>query len=185
MAGPADRKLRAVAEHRDAAVARVRLDARDSFQVCDIGPVNAHELFGVQLPFDARNGLLLQIIFLFAAQRDVVVLRLNVIQAVDWDDVNLRAVFHHHPLQLLLRRAGGRGKLGGRDRRPGISQPRPDFFERFLQPIGAEGLQQIIDRAGFEGAHGVLIVSGDENNGGRRVDQLQDFEAVELGHLHV
>jgi hypothetical protein len=38
-----------------------------------------------------------------------------------------------------------------------------------------------------EGAHGVLIVRGDEDHHGclRGFDQFQHLEAVQLGHLHV
>ena len=37
----------------------------------------------------------------------------------------------------------------------------------------------------FEGAHGVLIIGGDENDGGVRTDQFENIEAGEFGHLHV
>ena len=37
----------------------------------------------------------------------------------------------------------------------------------------------------FEGADGVIVVGGDEDDGGAGADQLEDFEAVELGHLDI
>jgi len=37
----------------------------------------------------------------------------------------------------------------------------------------------------FEGAHGVLVVGGGEDYGGVGVDEFENVEAGELGHLHV
>jgi hypothetical protein len=34
-----------------------------------------------------------------------------------------------------------------------------------------------------EGAHGVLVVGGDEDDGGAGIDQLEHFEAIELSRL--
>ena len=37
----------------------------------------------------------------------------------------------------------------------------------------------------FERAHGVLVVSGDEDHGDVRADQFQDVESCQLGHLYI
>ncbi len=37
----------------------------------------------------------------------------------------------------------------------------------------------------FEGFHRVLVIGGHENHSDISVDQLQDIEAAEFGHLHV
>ena len=78
------------------------------------------------------------------------------------------------------------GARGGHFRREAaLAQPRLGSLQRALEAIGAEWLQQVIDRMRVEGAHRVLVVGGDENDGGTGLDQLQHFEAVELRHLDV
>ena len=37
----------------------------------------------------------------------------------------------------------------------------------------------------FEGADRVIVVGGDEDDGGAGADQFENFEAVELGHLDI
>ena len=50
-----------------------------------------------------------------------------------------------------------------------------------------EWLEEIVERSGFEGAQGVLVVGGDEDDGGRDIvaEQFEHVEAVALGHLNV
>src|SRR5215831_18797056 len=106
-------KLRAVVQHHDAAILGVRLDPGDALQVDDIGAVNAGESRRIELPFYARYGLLLQIVFLVAAERDVVVLRFDVIELGDGDDVHFGPVLHYDALQLLPRRAAAANSAAG------------------------------------------------------------------------
>ena len=57
----------------------------------------------------------------------------------------------------------------------------------FLEPRGLEGLQQVIDGADLEGAHGVGVVGGGEDDGRRGIGGqfFQHVEAIEARHLDV
>ena len=50
-----------------------------------------------------------------------------------------------------------------------------------------EGLQKIVERTRLEGAQCVLIVSGDEDDGGWQLSakQLEHIETIAFGHLYV
>ena len=84
--------------------------------------------------------------------------------------------------------AGGRAAATSRGRRRSL-KPLFGALEGALEALGAEGLEQVIHGVGVEGAHGVLVVGGGEDHGGRaragRIDQLQHLEAIEFGHLDV
>ena len=54
-----------------------------------------------------------------------------------------------------------------------------------FEAIAAKRLQQVIDGVDFKGPDCVIIVGGDEDDGGAGADQLEDFEAIELGHLDI
>src|SRR5260370_27446780 len=76
--GAAHRQTRAIAENRQPAVLAVRLDARDAFQVHDVGAVDAHEPVRVKASFQADDGLLLEMFFALIGQCYVIVLCLGV-----------------------------------------------------------------------------------------------------------
>ena len=56
-----------------------------------------------------------------------------------------------------------------------------------LQPGGGEGFEEVIEGVDFKGGDGMLVVSGDEDDGGQagRGQGAQDIEAADLGHLDV
>ena len=65
------------------------------------------------------------------------------------------------------------------------SRARFGAIERALETLGGKRFEQIVGRLRVEGAHGVLIVGGDEDHGRLGVDQLEHLEAIELRHLDV
>jgi hypothetical protein len=81
------------------------------------------------------------------------------------------------------------GELGIRAG-PGLPAAR-DLVAGLLQGLPESlllvGFQQIIHRADFEGANGVLIVGSSENDGGRSAifQGFQHFESCESRHLHI
>ena len=100
-------------KHRHVAIFAVRLDAGDSFEVDDVGAVNAKESRRIEGGFEAGDGLLLQVLFVFGAEGDVVVLGFGVIELGDGDDEDVRAVAHRDAIEILGRRTGGGGEVGG------------------------------------------------------------------------
>jgi hypothetical protein len=63
----------------------------------------------------------------------------------------------------------------------------PCTFEGEVEACIVEGLEEIVEGSGFEGAKGVLIVGSDEDDGGRDIvaEEFEHVEAVALGHLNV
>jgi len=59
--------------------------------------------------------------------------------------------------------------------------------QRLRETAVVEGLEQVVERVDFEGADGVAVVGGDEDDGGHRVraDLFQHRKAIDLGHLDV
>ena len=55
------------------------------------------------------------------------------------------------------------------------------------QPIGSEGLEEVVDGVGVEGADRVVIVGGDEDGDGHLFDSngFEDLETVHLRHLNI
>ena len=60
-------------------------------------------------------------------------------------------------------------------------------IERLLEALLVERLQQVVDGVHLEGLQRVLVVRGHEDGDGQLAvaEALHDFEAVELGNLHV
>jgi len=145
--------------------------------------MNAHEARGVQHGFQAGDGLLFQITLAPAVERDVVILRLDIIQLFDRNYMHARAVLHHDPLRMLARRPRLRHNICGQTAT--LADSEFGALQGALEAFRAEGLKKIVHGVGVEGAHGVLIVGSDEDDRRARVDQLQNLEAIELRHLNV
>ncbi len=82
-----------------------------------------------------------------------------------------------------MRWPGRSGQLG----RGGhfFSEPGLRAFDRRVETLAANGLQEIVHRVHIKGAHGVLVVCGDKDDWNVRTDQFQDVESRQFGHLHV
>ena len=109
VSGAADGELCSVVEHRDVAIFAVGLDAGDSFEVDDIGAVDAKESRRVEGGFEAGDGLLFEVLFAFGAEGDVVVLGFRVIELGDGNDENPGAIADGDAIEILGWRAGGGG----------------------------------------------------------------------------
>ena len=86
-------------------------------------------------------------------------------------------------------RSAGGARGGHLEGQAALAEAPLGALERALEALGAEGLEQVVHGMGVEGAHGVLVVGGGEDHGGRtrarRIHQLQHLEAVEFGHLDI
>ena len=84
-----------------------------------------------------------------------------------------------------------RDVLRGGPHVPGLEDTLPDTLSGPLQGSCEarliDRLEQVIQRAGFEGSQGVLVVGGDEDDSGRQVraKHLQHIEATALGHFDI
>src|SRR5512146_398407 len=145
--------------------------------------MDAQETRGIERLLEARYGLLLQALLSFGGERDVIVLRLYVVQLGDRNDVYVAAVAEHDTIRMLTRRARCAGEFG----RNLLLRPHAlaSAGESSLETFRAEGLQQVIDRVDLEGSQSVLIVSSDEDDGELVPDKFQDLKTVKLRHLDV
>ena len=168
-------------EDCQAAFFAVGFDAGDAFEIDDGGAVDSDETGGVEGGFQGADRLLLQVGFAGAVEGDVIVLGFDVVELVEGDDVDFRAVLDDDAVG-----AVGGGALGC-DFGGELAFAQAGFraLEGAVEAVGAEGFEEIVDGVGVEGAHGVLVEGGDEDDGGAGVDEFEDFEAVELGHLDV
>src|SRR5215469_4252392 len=78
--GTAHRETRAVSQDGNAALFTVRLDARDPLQVYEVRAVDAHEACGIEVGLELRDGLLFEPCFAISVERDIVVLRLGIVE---------------------------------------------------------------------------------------------------------
>jgi hypothetical protein len=146
--------------------------------------VDADEDRGIEEGFQFADGLLLQVALAFAVQGDVIVLRFHVVEFGDGDDVDADAILHHDTLRPF---ACGTGRGDGFARNLAGADPVAGALQGAGKAGGVEGLEQVIHGVCVEGAHGVLVVRGDEDDGRHAVavDELQDFEPVQFRHLDV
>ena len=98
-----------------------------------------------------------------------------------------RAIAHGDAVEELRGRTRGYGQIccGRRGLGEFACQALFGAFQRRFEAVGAEGLQKVVHGVNFERFDGVTVVCGDEDDGGVAADQLQYFEAIELGHLNV
>src|SRR5271169_5669949 len=99
--------LGAVGEDGDVAVFAVGLDFGHSLQVDDVGAVDAHEARRVERGFQAGDGLLLQVLFAFGGEGDVVVLRFGIFEFGDGNYEDAGAVADGDAIEKLRRGPSG------------------------------------------------------------------------------
>src|SRR5579872_1226959 len=119
----------------------------------------------------------------FACQRDIVVLRLSIVELGHGNDLNARAIFYDNSLKVLCRRTGTLGKFCSRRKFP--TQTPLGAIESGFETLSVKRLQKVIDRMHIEGADGIFIVGSNEYDGPIRANQLEHFEAVQLRHLNI
>ena len=120
-------------------------------------------------------------------KRDVVVLRLDVVDPVDREHVDLRAVADQHALGRTRSAAARRATSASTSAAPPSRRSRSRArASASCEPLRAERLQQVVDGVHLERPQRVLVVRGDEDRPALVApEQLEHLEAVQLRHLHV
>ena len=99
-------------------------------------------------------------------------------------------VLDQQALQVLTRGARGGAQRGGPGRggrlpRHRPREPRPHLSQRLAESFAPHRLEQIVERVHLERLERIFVVGGHEHDRRRRLEQLQNLEAVQLGHLDV
>src|SRR6202034_2802075 len=187
VAGAADGQLHTAREYRDMRIFSEGLDFDDALEVHDVGAVDAEKARRIERRFEAGNRLLLQVFFAAPDERDIIVLRLGVVEFRHGDDEDAGAVTHRNAVEILRRWPSAGGKLQGGDRhgRRFAGEALLGALKRGMESLGADGFEQIINGVDLEGADRERVVGRDENYGAVRADQLENFEAIQLRHLNI
>ncbi len=185
--GAADGEPRAIVEDGDVAILGVGLDAGDAFEIDDVGAMDAQEAGRIERGLEAGDGLLLEMLFAFGNEREVIVLRLGVVEFGNGNDEDAGAIADGNTVEVLRWRTRTRGEFGGLQRqvRRISGETLLGAVERGLKALDGDGFEEIVHGVDFEGANGVVVVRGDEDDRGSVADQFENFEAIELGHLNV
>ncbi len=119
-------------------------------------------------------------------KRDVVVLRLDVVDLVDREHVDARTVAHEHASGTAWQRAGPRWRASCTGMRlASAAAARARASSASPSRSATERLQQVVDRVHVERPQRVLVVGRDEHDRHVAADQFEHLEAVELRHLDV
>ncbi|MNT30628.1 hypothetical protein D3C72_1664330 [compost metagenome] len=113
------------------------------------------------------------------AHREVLVFGLEVEHLGQRHALGAAPVLDQHAL--------GRG-LGGRLGGAALLQEAFDLLQRLLQPLGAHGLGEVVDRLQLEGRDRVAGVRRHEHHGrrvGPAAQRARHLDAVDAGHVHV
>src|SRR5262245_16604388 len=78
-----------------------------------------------------------------------------------------------------------RGHGARRCRSLTAAEPLAYADQRFAQTLGTDRFQEVVDRMHLECTQRVLIVGGRKYDRDLASNQIEDFEPVELRHLHV
>ena len=167
----------------------IGVDAGYQLDVDHIGPVGSDEAGGVKDFLEVTHRAVLQEGAVVGVDLDVVIGGFEVVDVFDGDDLNFAGSFYDYTLLLgggfgggIQEGLGGGGGGGGRRFRLVSVEA---FAEGFVEALFGEGLQKIIDGVGLEGADGVFVKGGGEDDGGRVFDEFEHFEAVDLRHLDI
>ena len=182
VARAADGEASAVGEDGDAAVFAVRLDAGDALEIHDVGTMNTDEAIGVEAGFEARDSLLLEVFFAFGGEGDVIILGFGEIELGDGNQNDASAVADDEAIEKLFGRASGGGEFM---RRRDFGEAGFGALESGVETLAADGLQKIVHGMNVKGAHGVLVVGSDENDGNIGANELENVKAGKFGHLDV
>src|ERR1700722_16953693 len=126
-------------------------------------------------------------LFAGGGEGDVIVLGFGVVEFRYRNNSNLGAFAYRDAIEVLGGRARAGGEVrGGRSLLGGLAgQALLGAGQGGVEAVGAERFQKIIYGVDLEGFDCVIVVGGDENDRGFGADQLENFKAVEFGHLHV
>src|SRR6266487_2743725 len=163
-----------------------RLELLDPVHVDDRRAMHAHEAVRGEawlealelLPYDVRLAARMQLHVLAVGFDPVDLARLQ--------ERHLAAGADHQPIEREVARGEG---VEQRFESPvalvaqRVAHPR----ERFGEALGLDRFEQVIDGVEVEGAQRVLVVGGDEDDGGEVLvaHGFEDLEAVEIWHLNI
>ena len=99
--------------------------------------MQADELSWIEAAFQIRNRLLFQPDTSFASQRNVIILRLGIIELANGDDVNLRTVLHNDSFQEIARSACSKFQIRRELNWLGFAQAGPHAGQRFMKAFCA------------------------------------------------
>ena len=136
--------------------------------------MHAHEARIGPLPLEVGHRHAHEVARLFGVQAGVVALRLHVAHLVAPDHAGRAAEGHGDDLG-----AGGVGRCRARGA-AGLERL-DDAPDRAVQPLGAHGLQQVVDGGEVERLEGALLVGGDEHEHGPALEARQRTGEVEAG----
>ncbi len=125
----------------------------DAFQIHNCGPVNAAETSRVEIFFQLRHATPKQVRFCAHVKTCVIVCGFDPIDLGNVDERDLTGTLDGETIEYLRGRVSVCNSFLGT--RKGA-----------LESCIVEGLQEIVERTGLKGAQCVLIVSGDEDDGG-------------------
>src|SRR5271168_803898 len=139
IAGTADRQLGLVVEYRNTTVLLRKLDLCQSRYVQHIAPMDAQESPPAQLCLEFSERLFLEVASAGRADRHIVVLRFDIVDLLDRNDVHIRAIPNQHAID----RAALAVRIEQCAYRQRIARAHPDArqLQRFVETLGAERLQ--------------------------------------------
>jgi hypothetical protein len=149
-------------------------EAPDPIEVDDGRAVDATEEGGIQILLELRDAAAQHVSSLGHVEASVVVGRFDPIDFRGLEEGDLARVFDDEAVE-------SSGETFAE------SDFLPRAFQGEIETCIVERLEEIIEGSGLERAEGVLIVSGDEDDGGGDIvaEKFEHVEAVALGHLYV
>src|SRR5215472_1675369 len=188
--GSARGQLGSVAQDDRVFAVKPRLEPLDRINVDHRGPMDAQEAVGIQSLLEALETVSQHVLLRADMYFDVIAGRLEPIDFSDANEVDsLLRSDGDSALGFLLRtnRFQQRQKTRLDSRAVRLLQPPKHVLHRSAETSSGEWLEQIIDRMHLECAKGEGVIRSDENHRrrGRRIELLQDLEAVHLRHLYV
>ena len=185
----AEAKLAAVFHDDEVAAAEPGLDLLHEGDVDDGGAVDADEFFGVEFLFEALEGFADFEGALACVKAGVVAEGFDAFDLGDGEETDAAVLGDGNACEKGW--LGGAAELGEKELKgigvEGAVDALADAIEGLAEAVGGEGFEEIVDGVDFKGLERVLVVGGDEDDGGRAFGGKagDDFEAVPLGHADV
>ena len=187
----------AVEEDDDVFVVEGGFDFADAVQAGEGGAVQPEKFLGRNLGFDGREGFAEDEILLARVHHDVVAGGFDPVEVGDFHEARAVAVADGEAGDVGGRRIGGGAGGGarfeeGEEARGGVvggvfsRELVAGALEGSAKAGGFERFEEVVERVEFEGADGVGVEGGDEDDDGRfLLEFAEDGEAGHLGHLDV
>jgi len=178
----AEAEFAAVFHDDEVAAAEPGLDLLHEIDVDDGGAVDADEFFGVEFLLEALQGLADFEGALACVEASVVAEGFDALDLGDGEETDAAVLRDRDAREEGW--FGGAAELREQELKgvgvDGAVDALADAIESFAEAVGGEGFEEIVDGVDFEGLERVLIVGGDEDDGGCAIGGKagDDFEAV-------